>query len=211
MASYKEVASSLNRPQRLVLQFYSEDREVVFTGNVNFRPTSRMVQGEDGLTDHANCNIGTCVGSTMGAWIYKDYTLSQSTEISIPVSVLRRIASVECFFASNEPLEAPTKQGNNAELGEANPSSYATGVGMEIGQGEGGGLEITSITPGGQAERVGLSDGASIISIGGKEISDPTEASMKLHGAIGSIVRVCVSTSIRDFCRELTVRPLTDR
>ena len=100
--AYSLTAAKMNQSSTLRMLFYSTDREVIFNQSVNYNPESKMMQGEDGITDHPNCVLGTCVGGPMGAWIYKDYSRKYSSVIQVPVNILNQIASVECFFDSDE-------------------------------------------------------------------------------------------------------------
>ena len=108
--AYSLVASKMIQPSKLRMLFYSADREVIFNQSVNHNPESKIMQGEDGFTDHPNCLLGTCVGGPMGAWIYKDYSRKYSSVIQVPVNILGQIASVECFFDSEQQQQVEEEQ-----------------------------------------------------------------------------------------------------
>jgi|GEM_PF-6714550 len=212
LKAYEIAAWRFMQPRRLVLQFYSEDREVVFSEGVNFRSTLRMPQGDDGVTDQAGCNFGVCVGGPMGAWIYTDFKETQSTLIGIPVNILRKIASVECFFDPGDPIEPPSEAlGDEKSVASTNRSESFGGVGMRLGMNDAGRVIISSVTPDGPAKIAGFSAGDVVMSIDGHALNGVPDAISKIRGPVGAEVRICVSSQERNLCEILKRTLITTR
>ena len=180
---YEMAASRLGRPQQLVMQFYSADREIIYSTTLDFGLVTKMMQGRDGVTDHPACVLGACVGGAMGAWIYKDFTQNGSTTISVPVEVLRKIASVECFFDPGDQLEGGAAESPAPEV--------FGGVGARLRNGAPGEVFVASTLPDGPADRSGIKAGYRIMSVNGIRVGSSDEAIPLLRGKPGTEVDVC--------------------